>query len=140
MAGDIGKGTKLLRGNGDGPPETFVLLGGVQDISPPSLSKDMIDVTDASSDVEWKEYMSGLKEAGDISLEVLLDHQDSGQQQLRSDFLGSDLHNYRVQFPDGSNWTMAAHVSNLEAATPKDSKMVYAVTLKPSGAPEFVDV
>ncbi len=67
--GELGYGTKFQTGNGSSP-ETFTDLAFVTSITAPNLSRDSIDVSHMQSPDEWREFIAGMKDAGEVSLEL----------------------------------------------------------------------
>lgn len=60
----LGFGAILYRGSGDGPPETFVPLTDVRNFVPPQIVVDEVEVTHYESTGAYREFIAGLKDAG----------------------------------------------------------------------------
>lgn len=69
MAGLDGFGTQFKRGDGGGV-EVFTPLADVTNVSGPGLSRETIDVTSHGSPDAWMQFIGGLKDGGEVSLEI----------------------------------------------------------------------
>ena len=65
----IGIGSEVEIGRGATP--TWTKLVGVQDITLPTSTADKIDVTHMGSPNYTKQYIRGLKDNGDVTLEII---------------------------------------------------------------------
>lgn len=95
-----GSGTTFSRGDASSP-EGFTAVGDVVSISGPGISKEEIDVT--ALDSSSKEYIGALDDAGEMTLELNWNPQDTGHVGLRSDAEGSTARGYRVIWADVSS-------------------------------------
>lgn len=135
-----GFGTLFATGDG-GNPETFTTLAELTNVPPPSLSRDSIDASHQQSPDEWREFIPGMKDAGEISLEFNLIPGGPTMAEIVAEFSLSGsaaIKNRRVTFPDGSRWDFSAFVTGFEQGAPIDDKMAGTVTLKITGAPTFL--
>lgn len=138
----IGHGTLFKRGNADGPPETFTTVAGVHDtISGPSLSKDTVDATHFASTDRYREFLSSLRDGGEVSLPVFWDPNDTGSASAianaLTDFNADTARTYQILFTDGSDWTFEGILTGIGQETPLDDKMTMALTYKVTGKPVF---
>jgi predicted secreted protein len=137
MAGRDGFGTLFQRGNGAGP-EVFTTIASVTNISGPSRSRETIDVTAHDSPEQWMEFIGGLKDGGEVSLDI---NYDPGQvsHDLDDDFDDSAPRNYRIVIlpdtEDEHTWSIAGVMTGLEDEFPYDDKMARTLTIKVSGKP-----
>ncbi|MEM7416787.1 MAG: phage tail tube protein [Gemmatimonadota bacterium] len=134
------KGIELQIGDGGGT-EVFTAIAQVRDVGGPGLSMDTIDVTHHGSADHWREFVAGLKDAGEVSLELLFDptettHRDASGG-LLDDMDNRVLRNFQLQFPDTAQttWSFAAFVTGFNPSAPHDGALTAAVTLKISGEP-----
>jgi len=132
-------GTLLKIGDG-GSPETFTTIAEVTDISGPSLSADTIDVTNHNSAGGYREFIQGLKDAGEVTFTINFIPTESTHNAatgLLKDYEDGTLRNFQLVFPDAGNttWSFAAVVTGFEPAEPIDDKLAADVTLKISGQP-----
>ncbi len=134
MAGIDAYGTVFKRGDGGGP-EVFAAIGNVASVSGPSTSRNTIDVTAHDSPDGWMEFVGGLKDGGEVSLEV---HYDPAKHDtLVDDYDDDDPRNYQVVFPDtgSTTWAFAGVMSGFEVEAPVDDKLAATITFKVSGKP-----
>lgn len=138
----IGHGTLLQRGDGGGP-EVFTTVAEVLNISGPSLSRDTVDVTTMDSPDQWREFIAGLKDGGELTFDVVYDPVDptiepgSG---LLSEFdkaSGAAATNWQLVFSDpaGTTWAFAAILTGAEPQESIDDKVMLSCTLKVTGKP-----
>ncbi|MDX3235651.1 phage tail tube protein [Streptomyces sp. ME03-5709C] len=134
MAGIDGFGTQLKRGDGGGP-EAFTAIANATGISGPGLSRETIDVTAHDSPDQWMEFVGGLKDGGEVSLDVNYD--PSEHDALVADFDDEEPRNYQLVFPDPdeTTWTFAAILTGFEPDAPYDDKLSASLTFKVSGKP-----
>lgn len=139
----IAYGTLLQFGDNSSPPQ-FTTLAEVNDITGPGMSRELPDATHMESPGGWREFIGGLKDAGEITVEC--NHlpenttQDANTGVLAL-FASGERRTWRIVFPLGSpgvTWEMSAVVSAFEPNFPIDDKMGLSVTLKVSGQPAFL--
>jgi hypothetical protein len=134
----IGHGTLLKRGNG-ATPELFETIAEVTSITPPQMESDDIEVTHMESPGGYKEYIPGLREAGEVSFEVnfLPAHPThNGTTGLAADHRNRTIRNWRIELAGGGAvWTFPGYVKTFNVSIPVDDKVPAAVTLKVTGEP-----
>lgn len=136
----IGYGTLFKSGNG-ASPEVFATLAEVTNITPPAISRDTSDASHEESPGAWREFIAGLKDGGEISLELNFVPGNSASLALMNEF---DLDgpqatkNRQVVFPDGSYFAFAAILTAFEPDAPIDDKMTASATYKITGKPSLV--
>lgn len=133
----IGYGTLFKTGDGNSP-EAFTTLAEVTGITPPAYSRDTVDVTHELSPSAWREFIAGLKDGGEVKLELNFVASGAASTALTAEF---DLDgpqavkNRQIVFQDGATWSFAAIVTGWEADAPIDDKMTASVTFKVTGKP-----
>lgn len=134
MAGIDGFGTQFQRGDGAGP-EVFTALANVTNISGPGLSRETIDVTAHDSPDQWMEFIGGLKDGGEVSVDINYDPADHDT--LVADMDDTEPRNYKVVFPDAgsSTWSFAGIMTGFEPEAPYDDKLAASLTFKVTGKP-----
>jgi predicted secreted protein len=130
----IGYGTLFERDSGGA---VFVAIAEVVSVTPPQLSKDTPDATHMSSPDGYREFIAGLRDAGEASLELNYLPTEATQVTLRTDFDSDVAGNYRMTFPDASSIAFTGFVTALSPAVPLDDKMALSVTIKVTGKPTF---
>jgi predicted secreted protein len=139
MTGMDGFGTILARGNGDidPGPETFTALAGISSITGPGISREVLDVTAHDSPDGYREKLGGIKDPGEVSVEVNYD--PSVHDVWVDDLDDVAPRNYTLTFPDGTEWAFAAILTSFEPSAPFDDKATasasFAVTGKPTITP-----
>jgi predicted secreted protein len=140
MAGRDGFGTLFQRGDGATPTEVFTTIANVTNISGPSRSRETIDVTAHDSPEQWMEFIGGLKDGGEVSLDI---NYDPGQltHDLDDDFDDSLPRNYKIiilpDTEDEHTWSISGVMTALEDEFPYDDKMARTMTIKVSGKPQL---
>ena len=136
----IGYGTLFKSGNG-ASPEVFATLAEVTSITPPAMARDTVDATHEESPGAWREFIAGLKDGGEISLELNFVAGGSASLALMNEFDldgPQALKNRQILFPDGSYFAFAAILTAFEPDAPLDDKMTASATYKISGKPSLV--
>ena len=133
-------GTKLQLGDGAPVTEIFTDIAEITSISPPSLSKDTIETTSHDSVDRYKEFISGLRDAGEVSLDINYDPADATHGLLTGllgEYEKDAPSNYKIIFPDASTttWSFAGILTSFETSAPIDDKLTASVTIKISGKP-----
>ncbi|GHH68436.1 putative secreted protein [Streptomyces umbrinus] len=133
MAGLDAFGTQLQRGDG-APGETFSPIANVTDITPPGIERETYDVTAHDSLEGWREFIGGLKDGGEVEIEVNYDPREHDG--LVADFADALPRNYKVVWPGAlGNWAFGAILTNFEPEAPHDDKLAASLTFKVSGKP-----
>ena len=106
-------------------------------ISGPSESADTVDVTSHDSSNEFREFIVGLRDGGEISIEGNFYPGDTdGQKQLHTDMQAGSSNTFTLTAPDGTtNYSGTAICTGFEPSFPMDGAMTFSATLKISGKP-----
>ena len=115
-------------------PEVFATITEVNSIDGPSGTAPEIDVTDLSSTA--REFVLGLEDEGEISLDLNYIPTNTQHSQLRTDKNDGTQRNYQIEFTDSpaSKWTFAAIVKSLSINNAVDDKLKGSVTLRLTGS------
>lgn len=95
-------GSTLKLGDG-GSPEVFTAVAEITDISPPSMGRDLIEVTHHASPGGYREFISGLRDGGEVSLEANWLPTDATHDQVTGLLSYFDLNvtsNWQIVLPD----------------------------------------
>jgi predicted secreted protein len=134
MAGLDAFGIKLQRGDGVTPTEGFVAIANVTSVKGPEIERETYDVTAHDSPNGWREFIGGLKDGGEVSVEVNYDPRSHDP--LVSDFDDPTPRNYKMLFPGTlGSWAFAAILSGFSQEAPVDDKLSAELTFKVSGKP-----
>lgn len=135
MAGIDAFGTQFMRGDGATPTEVFSALANVSNISGPGLTRNVIDVTAHDSPDAWMESVGGLKDGGEVTID--LNYDPAAHDSLIADLSDEDPRNYKVVFPDSgaTSWTFPGILTGFEVTAPIDDKLSASLTYKVAGKP-----
>lgn len=131
----IGFGIKFQTGNG-AAPEVFSDMAEVTNVTPPNMARDSIDATHEQSTNGWREFIAGLKDGGEVALELNFIPGGTAILAAMAEFaLDPDeaTKNRRILFTDGTYFAFAAFLTGNEPDGPLDDKMPLALTYKVSG-------
>ena len=136
---DFGFGVKLQRGDA-ASPEVFTDIAELINLSPPSLSLDTVESTHTSSTNKYREFIAGLLDAGEVSIEVNFLPANATQNEaagILKDMKDRTKRNFKIVFPDSGAtiWSFAAFVTAFNPSAPIDDRMTASITLKLTGDP-----
>lgn len=114
-------------------------VAGVTNIGGPGLTLETIDVTNHSSASAWREFVGGLKDGGEISVDIVFDPVDATHRNASGGLLfllttrasGS----FSITFPQATVWSFTAFVTSFEPSGAVADGLTASVTLKITGAP-----
>jgi predicted secreted protein len=135
--GELGYGTKYQTGDGSSP-EAFTDTAFVTSITPPGMSRDSIDVSHMQSPDAWREFIAGMKDGGEVSLELNFRPGGSAFLAMLAEFnlaSASATKTRRIVWPDTSSMEFEAFLTGFEPETPMDDKQAASATFKVSGRP-----
>ena len=129
MAGIDGFGTQWAMDNNTA---TFTDVGECVSIDLLDVEVDSIDVSSHDSPSQWREFVAGMKDGGELSVEVNYDPAAHGALWAA---LGVEQ-GHRFTLPDAGAATITfdGFVSGLKAQAPYDDKLSATATIKVSGA------
>lgn len=129
-AADIGYNTRF--GIEGLTPGTYVNVAEVVSIAPPNVTRDTVEATHLQSPNSWKEYIAGLKDAGEASF--TLNYVPSATEAMLAAF-DAERGNYQITFPNGVMLRFAGIFTSYSRGelTP-EGKMEASVTIKATGA------
>lgn len=115
-------------------PEVFSAISEISNIDGPGGQANEIDVTDLDSTA--KEFILGLQDEGDITIDINYIPGNTRHAALRADRSAGTQRNYRISFTDSpvTTWTFAALVKGFSISNGVDGKTTASVTLRVSGA------
>jgi predicted secreted protein len=139
-----GIGTLIMRADGLGRTydqvnaltETtggFRKISEVRSMSGPTMSKDTIDVTSMDSEGGYREYITGFKDAGEVTL--TMNFTNEAWNQMLTDYNSGTINWYRATFANIEKTTIAfeASVSGIPIDAPADDAITFEATLRISG-------
>lgn len=113
----------------------LIEIGGVD------MSADTIDVTTLSSTDGYRQFVQGLKDAGEVSLSGFFKPDDTnGQAELLDLFDSGDVTAMSIVFPTslGYTWSFSAIVTGYVTGAALEDAVTFEATLKISGKPTLV--
>jgi len=112
-------------------------IAELTNIGGPALSADTIEATSHDSADGYREFLQGLRDGGEISIEGNFIPGNAGQVALVTDLNDGSLDEYTITFPVAmaTTWTFDAIVTAFESSSPFDDKASFTATLKVSGKP-----
>lgn len=136
------QGTLLQRGDG-ASPEVFTTVAEVGSISGPSLTADLIDVTNHSSPSRFREYIQGLKDGGELTFDLNYQPTEATHNNatgVLGDWNTGARKNYRLRFPTTPtvDWLLPIIVTNFEMNADVAEQLKASVTMKVVSAPTLV--
>lgn len=140
MAGKDAFGTRLQRrtgGGGGGGGGSWETVANATSIGGPGLSREEYDVTTHQSPDQWEEIIFGIKRSGEVSVDV--NYAPSEHDTLLTDFDDPNPLDYRLTWPDDSEWEFEAGLTGFEPDAPHDGQLTASLTFKLSGPPSFDD-
>lgn len=129
-------GSKIQLGNGGGP-EVFTDIAEVQDITPPAMERDDIEVTNQQSTDGWREYIPGWRDGDEVSFNCNWLPTNATQDEttgMLETFNDDDLHNWRIVLPDAvKTISFAGFLTGFEPDLPLEEQGQLEITIKVSG-------
>lgn len=112
-------------------------IAEVNSISGPTMTKDFIDVTSLDSTGGYREFITGFRDAGTISL--VMNFTWASYSLMLADFDTNVAQNYEIVLPDGEKTSMefSGLVTEVPIEVPTDDKVTANVTIKISGQVVF---
>jgi len=134
-------GTEFRRATTLSPGTVFETIANVTNIGGPERTRETIDVTSHDSPGQWMEFIGGLKDGGEISLDINYDPTELTHD-IDDDFDDDVPRNYRiVMLPDTEDehtWTIKGIMTNIGDEFPYDDKMGRSITIKVTGKPTLL--
>jgi predicted secreted protein len=124
-----GVGTVFQRWSGS----IWEKIAEINSISGPSMTRDFIDVTSLDSVGGFREFITGFRDGGTVSL--TMNFTRTSYDKMLSDFEDDDPHYYEIVLPDDVNtsFEFCGYVTELPLEIPTDDKITANVTIKVSG-------
>ena len=129
MAGVDAFGTEWAMHDG---ASTYVAVAEVTSISVLDVSVDSIDVSSHDSAGQWREFVAGMKDGGELSMDINYDPSLHG---AIWSALGA-TRNHRITLTDTGAATVSfsGFISGIKADAPYDDKLAATVSIKVDGA------
>lgn len=138
MSGEIGYGVELRVSDAFPAVNPTNLVGNVLDVTPPSPTRDIIDVTSSSSPGMAREFIAGLIDYGEASIELNWNPGDATDVLLRGISVERNPRTWRMtwtQMNPDVVITFQGFLTGYERNSPMADKMSATLTLKVTGSP-----
>ncbi len=125
---------------GDGAtPEVFTAIAEITELTPPQMSRDDIDVTSHQSSDGYREFISGLRDGGEVSFKanwLPTNSTHDGTTGLLETFNDNDTHNWKVILPNTLiTIAFSGFLTAFEPDLPIEEQAQLSGTIKVSGKP-----
>jgi predicted secreted protein len=141
MSGRDAFGTLFKRATTLSPGNVFETMANVHNISGPERSRETIEVTAHDSPEQWREFIGGLKDGGEVQLDVNYDPAELTHD-IDDDLDDRTPRNYRVVILPGDEdehtWSFKGIMTNVGDEFPFDDKMGRSITIKVTGKPTLL--
>jgi predicted secreted protein len=121
-------------------PQAYTPLAEITNISPPTLARDAVDATHSQSPEGWRDFIPGLKDGGEVTVEMNFIPSGDSTDRLIAAFNSDNLLNCKIAFNDSpaTEWTFQAICTAFAPEGPVEDKMSASATFKVTGKPTFV--
>lgn len=113
-------------------------IGYITNIGGPSVKTDIIEVSNHDSADGYRDYVAGMHDGGELSLDVRYIPGDlTGQKYFLADLHSGTERQVVISLPDSSTWTFNAIATGFEPSMNYDADLVTSLTMKVTGKPVF---
>lgn len=118
-------------------PNVMITVGEITSIKPPSVSRDAVDATHSESPEGWREFIAGLKDGGEASVDLNFVPGGAGITMLLRELGVDTVTACAITLPTtpAYSWTFDAILTGFEPDIPIDDKMSATATFKVTGKP-----
>lgn len=114
-----------------------MIVGGLTSIGAIGLESDEIDITTLDSPNNFKEFIPGFKDGGEVEFAGIAKDETS-MEKLYTLANTQTTEKWIVKYPSGSTWEFEAFVKSFkDGEKTTEGKMEFTGTLRISGAPTF---
>lgn len=140
MAGFHFYGSKLRKGDGGSPSETFTDVALVKSVNGPGESVAELDTTTLDNADAFQTFLPGLINGGEISVELLFDPNAATQDEstgLYKDKNDRTVRNWRLVMPTAVNrrFAFAGFIKSIGPSGKVEDLAMLSVTIKITGKP-----
>jgi predicted secreted protein len=116
-------------------------IGEVRKLDVSGRKRDSIDVSSCDSTSSAREFIPGMMDEGEITVEVVYDGSNTGvAYALDGAFTGKTAETWTITWPDTSSHSGSGFITNLSTATAFESEITQSITIKCSGVWTYSDV
>ena len=126
-----GVGTQFRRWNPTSA--SWVTISEINSITGPGMSRDVIDVTSLDSTSGYREFITGFRNAGTLTLSMNFSRTE--YELMKEDFESDTAVNYEIMLPDDENTSLEflGLVTECPLTIPPDDKVTVDITIQISG-------
>lgn len=137
MSGLDAFGIALKRSDMATPTATFTTIANVTNVSGPEIERETYDVTAHDSVDGWREFIGGLKDGGEVTLEINYDPRKHDP--FVADFGDTVPRDYKLTFPGTlGEWALKLVLTGFKSEAPVDDKFTGEMKFKVSGKPVII--
>jgi lysophospholipase L1-like esterase len=122
----------LFQNSAGGAPETWETIAESLDLMLPPLARDSIDISAGNAPGEWREFIPGMKDGGEISFQ--LNFTVGAYSSFEAEF-NQGIKRRRILFPNGYWFPFYAFLIKLEGSIPLADRVTAAASFKVFGQP-----
>ncbi len=114
------------------------LIAEITNLGMPSMKADSIDITSEDSDDSFREFLAGLRDGGEISIEFnFIPGDTTGQIAMAADFAAGATKTATIALPAAAAtaWTFNGFLTAFSMSGAMDGKLMGAATIKITGNP-----
>ena len=128
--------TKLIKKK-SGDEQEDLTIGHLTSIGEIGIESEEIDVTDLDSTGDFKEYIAGTKDAGEVSIAGNI-HDETVIEKMMALANSRSIEDWTVEYPSGATWSFKGFVKSFKDGekTP-DAIATFSATIRISGAPTY---
>lgn len=127
----IGYNTDFAIYNGS----AYVEVAEVTSITWPGYQRDAIEATHLNSDDQFREYVPGLMDAGEVTLD--LNFVPSASDVFIAAMTAASIGQFKITAQGGVNVVFKGIVTSYQAQSPVDDRMTASVTIKVTAKPTW---
>jgi len=120
-------------------PTTYNELIEVFDVTPPNQQTDEIEVTHYKSVGGYREFIAGLRDGGEVTIQLNWVPGNPTDILLRDLHTSGALHMHRITFPNASTISYPGWIKGLERSSPYDDRQTMTVTVRVAGNSTYTD-
>ena len=127
----IGYNTDFAIWNGT----TYIEVAEVTSITWPGYSRDAVEVTHLNSDDQFREYVPGLMDAGEVTFE--LNYVPLVSDVIIAALTAASIGQFKITAQGGVNCVFRGIVTSYQGQSPVDDRMTASVTIKVTAKPTW---
>lgn len=115
-----------------------VEVAEVSTVAGPGLTRETIDASHMQSPEQWREFIKGMKDAGELSFDVNMIPGNASQFAILSDFYDdTSTAQWELIFPNAASttWSFRGILTTFEPTNAIDEKLSASITIKLTGKP-----